>query len=260
MLDMQGGYVMDFSDSTFGEFFDPHNVDIHGRTYQSYGTSKAKKMRAFWVTESDDLVGRVLSDLLDHYEADCALGTRENNPVLLTKCRAIVGRLLGDSPGKPPLSPETFLNKEFEIPNVQKLPVAFAVSEIITRRLNEVQSCLAVEAHLAVIFHCGSILEGVLLGAAQKEPEKFNRSRSSPKRNGKTKAFQDWSLSDFINVAYDVDLLKPDVQKFSHGLREFRNYIHPYHQMASGFTPDEHTAKVCLQVLKAALADLAGER
>lgn len=30
--------------------------------------------------------------------------------------------------------------------------------------------------------------------------------------------------------------------------------------MTSGFTPDEHTAKVCFQVLKAALANLAGER
>ena len=61
-------------------------------------------------------------------------------------------------------------------------------------------------------------------------------------------------------MAHDIGLLKPDVQKFSHGLRDFRNYIHPYEQLTSGFTPDEHTAKVCLQVLKAALADMAGER
>ena len=54
--------------------------------------------------------------------------------------------------------------------------------------------------------------------------------------------------------------LGQDVQKFSHGLRDFRNYIHPYQQMASGFKPDEHTAKVCFQVLKAALADVSGER
>ena len=55
-------------------------------------------------------------------------------------------------------------------------------------------------------------------------------------------------------MAHDIGLLKPDVQKFSHGLRDFRNYIHPYQQMASGFKPDEHTAKVCFQVLKARLS------
>ena len=74
------------------------------------------------------------------------------------------------------------------------------------------------------------------------------------------KPFQDWSLSEFINVANDIGLFKPDVQKFGHGLRDFRNYIHPYEQMNSGFKPDEHTAKVCFQVLKAALASVAGER
>ena len=30
--------------------------------------------------------------------------------------------------------------------------------------------------------------------------------------------------------------------------------------MVSKFSPDEHTAKVCFQVLKAALADVSGER
>ena len=124
----------------------------------------------------------------------------------------------------------------------------------------KLKQCLSVGAFLSVIFQCGSVLEAVLLGAAQKEPEKFNRSKSSPKQDGKVKPFQDWSLAEFINVAHDIGLLKPDVQKFSHGLRDFRNYIHPYQQLASRFRPDEHTARVCVQVLKAALADVAGER
>ena len=49
-------------------------------------------------------------------------------------------------------------------------------------------------------------------------------------------------------------------KKFSHSLRDFRNYVHPYEQVVSSFTPDEHTAKVCFQALKAAPASLAGER
>ena len=134
------------------------------------------------------------------------------------------------------------------------------MSEIIQDRLREAQSCLLVGAHLSVIFQCGSVLEAVLLGAAQKEPQKFNQSPASPQKDGKVKQFHEWTLSEFINVSYDIGLLKPDVKKFSHGLREFRNYIHPYEQMVSGFKPDEHTAKVCFQVLKAALADVAGDR
>ena len=88
----------------------------------------------------------------------------------------------------------------------------------------------------------------------------FNRSSASAKVGGKVKPFHAWSLAQFIDVATGVGVLKEDVKKFSHGTRDFRNYIHPYEQLASGFKPDEHTARVCLQVLKAAVASVAGTR
>jgi hypothetical protein len=132
---------------------------------------------------------------------------------------------------------------------------------IIEKRLEEAHKALGVGAYLSVIFLCGSVLEAVLLGAAQKEPSRFNQSSVSAKANdGSVKRFHEWSLAQFIDAACEIGLLKPDVKKFSHGLRDFRNYIHPYEQMTSGFMPDEHTAKVCFQVLKAALASVAGER
>lgn len=260
ILDMGSGYVLDFTNATFGELFHRHKVDILGDEFETYGTSKARRMRAFWENEPDALVGRVLTELLDTYKVNCDLGVREIDTDLLSKCREIVTRLSGKTPSADSLTSEGFLNKEFEIPNLQKLPLEPAAFEIIQGRLKEAQMCLEAKAYLAVIFHCGSVLEAVLLGAALDRPEKFNRSQASPQKDGKVKPFQDWSLSELINVAHDVGLLKLDVQKFSHGLRDFRNFIHPYQQMASGFTPDEHTAKVCFQVLKAALADVSGER
>ena len=132
---------------------------------------------------------------------------------------------------------------------------------IIENRLSEARAAMGAGAYLSTIFLCGSVLEAVLLGAAQKEPARFNRASASPKTaDGSVKRFHEWSLAQFIDVACEAGLLKPDVKKFSHGLRDFRNYIHPYEQMVSGFTPDQHTAKVCFQVLKAALASVAGER
>ena len=71
------------------------------------------------------------------------------------------------------------------------------------------------------------------------------------------KQFHDWTLNDFINVARDLNLVGEDVKKFSHALRDFRNYIHPYQQMSSNFDPDEHTAKICWQVLEAAITQLS---
>jgi hypothetical protein len=261
LLGMQSGYVLDYSDATYSEFFSRHKVDIHGSKYQTFGTSKAKKTRAFWEQEPDTVVGPVLSEMLDSYEAVCDLNNREMDTGVLDKCRAIVAKLSGKTSNETNETVESFLDKEFAIPNIHKLPVEAQVATIIEARLDEARSALAAKAYLSVIFLCGSVLEGVLLGVAQKNPEKFNRSSSSAKYpDGKVKPLHEWSLAQFIDAACDVQLLKLNVKKFSHGLRDFRNYIHPYEQMVSGFTPDEHTAKVCFQVLKAARASIAGDR
>lgn len=262
LLRMRGGYVLDYSDPTFGEFFNRHQVNIHGQKYQTYGTSKAKKMRAFWEQEPDALVGKVLGEMLDAYEADCCLNSRDVETSVLEKSREIVLRLSGvvASSGMTQ-TVDDFLHREFSIPHVQNLPVEPLAVPIIECRFNEALSAMGAGAYLSTILLCGSVLEAVLLGAAQKDPVRFNRASASPKAaDGRIKRFHEWSLAQLIDVACEIGMLKPDVKKFSHGLRDFRNYIHPYQQMVSGFTPDEHTAKVCLQVLKAALASVAGER
>jgi hypothetical protein len=262
ILNMGSGYVLDYSDATYGEFFKRHKVDIHGQKYLSYGTSKAKKMRSFWEQESDKLVGQVLSEMLDSYEADCELSGKPIDSQILQKARAIVARLAGGVRNADSAETEEgFLDKEFSIPNIQKLPIDYALVPIIEGRLQEARKALKAGADFSVVVLCGSVLEAVLLGKAQQEPALFNTAKASPKSpDGKTKQFHEWTLANFIDVATEVGVLKLDVQKFSHGLRDFRNYVHPYQQMISGFTPDQHTAQVCFQVLKAALASVAGER
>lgn len=262
LLGMGCGYVLDYSDATFGEFFTSHGVDIHGQKYQIYGTSKAKKLRAFWEQDSDIVVGNVLSEMLDSYKTNCDLNSQTFDKTGYNAAKNIVARLSG-KPTNEITGNETdnFLHRKFIIPNIQSLPIKAEVVPIIEKRLEEAQKALGAKAYLSVIFLCGSILEGVLLGYAQKNPANLNQTSTSPKgNNGKVKPFQDWSLAQFIDSACEIGLLKPDIKAFSHGLRDFRNYIHPYQQLLSGFIPDEYTAKVCLQVLNAALASVAGER
>ena len=104
---------------------------------------------------------------------------------------------------------------------------------------------------------CGSILEGVLLNAATKNMARFNQAPASPKdKHGKVKAIHEWTLSSLIDVSFECGLLRLDVKKFSHGLRDFRNYIHPHEQRAAKFDPDAHTARICYQVLRAVFAGL----
>jgi hypothetical protein len=144
-----------------------------------------------------------------------------------------------------------------EIP-ISSLRIDANVTRILEERIIEVKTCLKSGTALSVIFLCGSILEGILLGIAVSYPKEFNQSSLSPKdkETQKVKPFPDWSLNSFIDVAHDIGFLGLDVKKFSHSLRDFRNYIHPYEQMSSGFYPDMHTAEISWKVLKAGLNDI----
>lgn len=153
---------------------------------------------------------------------------------------------------------DDFLKKEFSEISLFKLDLDSIITETLNLRLEEIKKCLSVKAPLSVIFLCGSSLEGILLGIASRYPKKFNQTKAAPKdKEGKTLQFYDWKLSNFIDAAYEIGLLKEDVKKFSHSLREFRNYIHPYEQVNSRFNPDEHTARISWQVLKAAIFQLS---
>ena len=65
IFEMGDGYLLDFSNSSLYEFFNDFHVDISNRKYDKYGSSKAKRFRAFWEVEDDNLVGKVLQQLLD---------------------------------------------------------------------------------------------------------------------------------------------------------------------------------------------------
>lgn len=256
---MGSGYVLDFTNQTFAQFFrDTANVDIYDAKYSTNGASKARRLRAFWEIENDIVVGKVLSELLDVWEYE----NRDDSATNATfrKCREIVDRLNGKD-DKPVETVESFLDRNIALPGLGQLNLDSSVTIILEGRLKEVELGLRAKAPLSVIMVSGSILEGALLGIAAQRPAEFNRSICSPKdKAGKVKPFPEWSLAQFIDVACDLGVIQLDVKKFSHVLRDFRNYIHPYEQMASGFSPDMHTAEICFQVLKAALADLGKSR
>ena len=156
---------------------------------------------------------------------------------------------------------EDFLKLTFDV-NVDALKLDTSISGIIKERLCEVESCIKNGTPLASIFMIGSILEGILLGTASAFPRQFNQAQCAPKDKdtGKVRIFPEWTLNNMIDAAAEIGILKQDVKKFSHVVRDFRNYIHPYQQMSSQFSPDKHTAMICFQVLKAAIYQIGDYR
>lgn len=59
----KNGYVLNFSDQTFGSFFETFQIQIHSDKYNKYGTSKFKKLKAFCEVEDNTIVTKVLTEL-----------------------------------------------------------------------------------------------------------------------------------------------------------------------------------------------------
>ncbi len=96
LLGMESGYVLNFSDKTFADFFSDLSLDITHQKYFKNGTSKAKRLRAFWEIEEDYIVSRVLRALISYGDGEGCLA--DSNPVLIDECRHICDRLTNGEP------------------------------------------------------------------------------------------------------------------------------------------------------------------
>lgn len=95
-LGMSAGYVLNFSDATFGAFvFEAVGINIHDDKYTQKGVSKAKKLRAFWELESDNTVGMLLLAFIDY---DASTNKTDEEKTLADMCRQIAMRLLAGGP------------------------------------------------------------------------------------------------------------------------------------------------------------------
>ena len=71
--------------------------------------------------------------------------------------------------------------------------------------------------------------------------------------------YDEWTLENYIAVAYELGYIKEDVKRFSHTVQNFRNYIHPYQQISQNFTPTIDTALLCAQVVKMAINQIGNK-
>ncbi|MCL4322092.1 MAG: hypothetical protein M0016_03295 [Deltaproteobacteria bacterium] len=261
LLGSESGYVLDFTNATFAEFFrDNVDIDIYDNKYSTYGDSKGKRLNAFWDIESDQSVGKILDELLKVWKYEQNKKGLSANTQEYNECKKIVNKLLGKKV-QDELKEDDFLNQEFLNLDLSLLYLDIQFETIIKQRIEEIKKCLGSGASLSVIFLCGSILEGLLQDRASKNIQKFNTSKSAPKDyNEKVRQLHEWTLDSLINVAHEVGLIELDIKKYSHDLKDFRNYIHPRQQALQGFNPDKHTAEISWKVLQATIASLSGQR
>ncbi|WP_406817131.1 hypothetical protein [Mycobacterium sp. M23085] len=258
LFGMSTGYVLDFSNATFQDFIlTSVGIDVDERYPQG---SKATRLRAFWQRENDETVTKLTLEMLDRWQTNELM-----NGGIADADMNIYERVMEElkvlKPGEPsPTADEiAFLDRDLGNIDLSAVPVPITFREVIEQRRAEIELCLRAKAPLAVIFLCGSTLEGLLFAVAERKPRDYNQARAAPTKDGNVRPFSEWTLQNLIDVTRELGLVGEDVAKHAHAVRGFRNYIHPRQQIRENFTPRMVTAEIANKVLRAAIADLASK-
>lgn len=104
-LGMGRGYVLDFSNRTFEEFFrEVVGVEIYDVRFDAASGSKANRLRAFWRIATDGQVRSSLEGLLEGW----SLYAKDNTPIpdsARTLLRQVIARLGGNAAPQPKTNP-----------------------------------------------------------------------------------------------------------------------------------------------------------
>lgn len=97
IFEMGGGYVLDFSNQTYSEFFkDELQININDDRYCDIGTSKGKRLRSFLKQSGPSDVLRVLNSLWEYRETKRKrAGKEEEKPELVSDFSDLLVRLGG---------------------------------------------------------------------------------------------------------------------------------------------------------------------
>jgi Abortive infection C-terminus len=98
IFDMQGGYVLDFSNRTLNDFvLETINVELYADKYSDKGDSKANRIRTIWHKEHNYKVGTLIFKLLEYWRDKKTLlykGITEPEQNLYDECIKICNKLI----------------------------------------------------------------------------------------------------------------------------------------------------------------------
>jgi len=96
------GYVLDFSNRTFGDFFVRElDIDIDAPIYAANGTSKGKRLDCFLATVDDLTAARTMRALWEHREATRPAGESDPFPRASGQFSALITKLEGGASTTP---------------------------------------------------------------------------------------------------------------------------------------------------------------
>ncbi|MFJ2391522.1 hypothetical protein ACIOTI_02070 [Streptomyces sp. NPDC087843] len=143
-----------------------------------------------------------------------------------------------------------------EPPRPQRVELKVAITDIVSDpdlaravqlRLDEARICQEHGAYTSAVIMLGSLLEGVLVHAADVRPATVPLARPA----------RDTRLQELIQHAHTNQWIGQDAKMASDLLRTYRNLVHPLAEKRAKHSADFDTADLCWSTVNAVLNDLA---
>jgi hypothetical protein len=146
-------------------------------------------------------------------------------------------------------------------PPFSALTADVSMLTILTRRWDEVQTCIAAGANLAATVMMGGLLETLLLARINVVANKATlfTAKSAPKdKAGKTLNLADWKLVAMVEVAHEVGWITKSAKDVGNVLRDFRNYIHPHKEHTDAVRIEAEDVRMFWEVCKTISRQILG--
>jgi len=143
-----------------------------------------------------------------------------------------------------------------QTPRPQRVELKVAITDLVTDpdlasavqlRLDEARICQQHGAYTSAVIMLGSLLEGVLVHAADTRPAAVPLPRPA----------RDTRLQELIHHAHTNRWIDQDAKMASDLLRTYRNLVHPLAEKRARHSADFDTADLCWSTVNAVLNDLA---
>jgi pentatricopeptide repeat protein len=136
------------------------------------------------------------------------------------------------------------------------------LSTMLERDLYETVVSLAIKSYKSALILCGSIAEAVLLDnlLSQKEAAIQALERIMSKENKKLKSedkrLERWGLDRLLDVALEAKIISENLYHWGHGIRGFRNLVHPGVEQRKSIEVSRENAEMAWNVIKRLLIEI----
>jgi len=147
---------------------------------------------------------------------------------------------------------------------LEKLSIVKApqLSKMLERDLYETVVSLAVKSYKSTLILCGSVVEAVLLDQlAVREAEALNALERLLIKDGKAlkgddKNLQRWVLDRLLDVSLELKIISENLYHWGHGLRGFRNLVHPGVEQRQTMEVSRENAEMAWNVVKRLFSEI----